>query len=103
LVKLEGTVGEEIKRTITITANEKYPFKIINARVKVGKDISYELKEVKNSGGGKYSLSVKNLKTQRGRYDDLIYLKTDKHPLPEIMVRVQGNITDIGPKSQKQK
>jgi len=96
-------VGEEIKGTITITANEKYPFKIISARAKVGKDISYELKEVKNSGGEKYSLSVQNIKTQRGRYHDIIYLKTDKDPLPEIIIRVQGNITDIGPKSQKQK
>ncbi len=96
-------MGEEIKGTITITANEKYPFKIINARAKVGKDISYELKEVKKSGGKKYVLYVENLKKQSGRYHDNIYLKTDKDPLPEIIIRVQGNITDIGPKSQKQK
>ena len=102
-MKLEGTVGEEIKRTITITANEKYSFKIINARAKVGKDISYKLKEVKNSGGKKYLLSVENLKKQSGRYHDIISLKTDKNPLPEIIIRVQGNITDIDPKSQKQK
>ncbi|MBT8351045.1 MAG: hypothetical protein KJO26_07410 [Deltaproteobacteria bacterium] len=103
LVKLEGAVGKEIERTITITANEKYPFKIINTRAKVGRDISYELKEVKNSDGKKYSLSVKNLKTQRGRYHDIISLKTDKTPLPEIIIRVKGNITDIDPKSQKPK
>jgi len=103
MVKLEGDVGKQIKRTITITANEKYPFKIINARAKVGKDIRYELKEVKKSGGEKYLLYVENLKKQTGRYYDIIYLNTSKRPLPEITIRVIGNITDIGPKSNKQK
>ena len=102
IVKLQGTVGEEIKRSITITSNEKYPFKIIDARAKVGKDIRYELKEVKKSGGEKYLLYVENLKKQAGRYYDIVYLKTNKRHLPEIIIRVQGIITDIGPKSHKQ-
>ena len=103
MVKLEGAVGKQIKRTITIAANEKYPFKIIGARAKVGKDIRYELKPVKHSGGKKYLLYVENLKKQKGRYYDIIYLKTNKKPLPEIKIRVQGNITDIRPKGNKQK
>jgi len=103
MVKLEGVVGEQIKRTITIAANEKYPFKIIETRAKVGKDISYELKQVKHSGGGEYLLNVENLKKQKGQYYDIIYLKTNKRPLPEIVIRVQGSITDIRPKGNKQK
>ena len=103
MVKLEGAVGEQIKRTITIAANEKYPFKIIKDRAKVGKNIRYELKEVKKTGGKKYLLTVENLKKQKGRYYDIIYLKTNKRPLPEIVIRVQGNIADIEPKSNKQK
>ena len=43
MVKLEGAVGEQIKGTIIIAANEKYPFKIIGARAKVGKDIRLSL------------------------------------------------------------
>ena len=103
MVKLEGAVGEQIKRTITIAASEKYPFKIVEARAKLGKNVRYELKQMKHSGGKKYLLYVENLKKQKGRYFDIIYLKTNKKPLPEIMIRVQGNITDIGPKSNKQK
>jgi len=103
MVKLEGAVGKQIKRTITIAANEKYPFKIIGTRAKVGKDIRYELKPVKHSGEKKYLLYVENLKKQKGRYYDIIYLKTNKKPLPEIKIRVQGNITDIRPKGNKQK
>ncbi len=103
MVKLEGAVGKQIKSTVTIAANEKYPFKIIGARAKVGKDISYELKPVKHSGGEKYLLYVENLKKQKGRYNDIIYLKTDKRHLPEIKIQVIGNITDIGLKSNKQK
>ena len=103
MVKLQGAVGKEIKRTITITANEKYPFKIIEARAKVGKNIRYELEEVEKTGGKKYLLYVENLKKQKGRYYDIIYLNTNKRPLPEIIIRVQGNIADIEPKSNKQK
>jgi len=95
-------VGEEIKRSIIITANEKYPFKIVDTRARDGKDIRYELKEVKKSGGKKYLLYLENLKKQAGRYYDIVYLKTNKRDLPEIIIRVQGIIADIGPKSQKQ-
>ncbi|MCP4372647.1 MAG: hypothetical protein GY797_31745 [Deltaproteobacteria bacterium] len=95
-------MGEKINRTITITADEKYPFKIIDDRAKVGKDISYKLKEVKKSDGKKYLLYVENIKKQAGQYHDIISLKTSKRSLPEIIVRVHGNITDSGPKSHKQ-
>jgi len=103
MVKLEGDAGEQLKRTITIKVNEKYSFKIIEARAKVGKNIRYGFKKVKHAGGEKYILDVENLKKQKGRYYDIIYLKTDKRSLPEIMIRVQGNITDIESKSNKQK
>lgn len=102
MVKLQGHVGEQIKHTINIAPNKKYPFKIINARAKVGKNIRYELKPVKHPGGENYLLYVENLKKQKGRYYDIIYLKTNKRPLPEIIIRVQGNITDIGSKSNTQ-
>lgn len=102
MVKLEGAVGEQIKGTITIAANEKYPFKIIGARARMGRDIRYEFKPVKYAGGEKYLVYVENLKKQKGRYNDIIYMKTDKKHLPEIMIRVIGNITDIGSKSNKQ-
>ncbi len=69
----------------------------------MGKNIRYDLKPVKDSGGKKYLLYVENQKKQRGRYYDIIYLKTNKRPLPEIIIRVQGNITDIGLKNKKQK
>ena len=101
IVKLQGAAGEKINRTITITANEKYPFKIIDSRAKIGKDIRYELKEVKKSGGEKYLLYVENLKKHGGRYYDVISLITNKKSLPEILIRVQGDITDIGAKSHK--
>ena len=101
MVRLEGALGKRIKRTITIAANEKYPFKIIGARAKVGKDIRYELKQVEHRGGKKYLLHVENLKKQTGRYYDMIYLKTNRKPLPEIIIRVQGIITGIRPKGNK--
>jgi hypothetical protein len=102
MVKLEGAVGKQIQSTITIAANEKYPFKIIGTRAKVGKNIRYELKQLKHSGGKRYLLYVENLKKQTGRYYDMIYLKTNIKPLPEIIIRVQGNIVDIRPKVNKQ-
>jgi hypothetical protein len=102
-VRLEGLVGKQIKRILTITPEEKYPFKIVKASVKTGKYIRFNLKEVKKSKKAVYLLSVENLRKEKGRYYDMIFLKTDNRLLPDIRVRVLGNITYLSPKGNKPK
>ena len=102
-VRLEGLVGKQIKRILTITPEEKYPFKIVKASVKTGKYIRFNLKEVKGSKKTVYLLSVENLRKEKGRYYDMIFLKTDNRLLPDIRVRVFGIISDLSPKGNKKK
>ena len=102
-VRLEGLVGKQIKHIITITPEEKYPFKIVKASMKTGKYIRFNMKEVKRSKKTVYLLSVENLRKEKGRYYDMIFLKTDNRLLPDIRVRVFGNITYLSPKGNKPK
>ena len=102
-VRLEGLVGKQIEHIVTITPEEKYPFKIVKASVKTGKYIRFNLKEVKGSKKTVYLLSVENLRKEKGRYYDMIFLKTDNRLLPDISVRVFGNITSHTLKGNKKK
>jgi len=92
VVKLYGPIGKQIKRSATITPEEKYPFKIVNVRAKSGKNINYKLEEIKGSKVVKYILTIENIKKEKGKYHDVIHLKTNNKIHPEIKIRVYGNI-----------
>ncbi len=101
LLRLTGPVGEKIKSSLTIVPEEKYPFKIVKASVKIGKNIRFKLKKVKRSEKKVYLLTVENLRKETGRYYDTIFLKTDKKPLPDIRIHIHGNITNNMKKTNK--
>jgi hypothetical protein len=89
---LEGRAGQPIEEVVTITPGEKYPFKIIEAKARSGKRIRYSLSEVKGPNGPQYVLTVKNIKSGKGRYVDTISLKTTSKKRPVIDIDVFGNI-----------
>ena len=89
-VSLRGYAGDSIKSKVTIIPEKKYPFKILDVRAQNGKNISFQLAEVKKSGGPGYELEVENAKLDTGRYYDTIILKTDSDVRPELSVRVYG-------------
>ena len=89
-VSLRGFTGDSIKGQVSIIPEKKYPFKILEARAKDGKNINFQLDEVKNSKGQAYELTVENLREKTGRYYDTIILKTDSKARPELNVRVYG-------------
>lgn len=93
-VNLRGDVGKPIKASLKIIPEEKYPFKIVEATAKNGKYINYKIEEVKSISGIEYLLTVENLKKEKGRFFDVIRLKTTSKIRPEINIRVFGNITD---------
>ena len=97
-VSLRGYAGDSIKSKVTITPEKKYPFKILDARARNGKNISIQLDEVSKSKGKAYELKVENLSQQTGRYYDTIILKTDSKIRPELNVRVYGYLRE--PKSE---
>ena len=91
-VSLRGYAGDPIKGQVSIISEKKYPFKILDARAQDGKNIKFQLDEVKKSNGPAYELTVENLLEKTGRYYDTIILKTDSKVRPELKVRVYGNL-----------
>ena len=100
-VRLHGVTGQEIKRKVTIIPTPKYPFKIIKARVRDGKDISYQLSEEKSENGQKYALTVENKRMEKGSYFDIITLETDSKIRPTLSVRVYGDIKSHSEEEKK--
>ena len=94
-VKLYGAVDSELKETVRIVPEENYPFKIIDTKAQVGKDIRYKVSEDNHSRNLSYLLTVENLKRTTGRFYDTIYLMTDSSIKPKISIRVYGKISEI--------
>jgi hypothetical protein len=92
MVRLEGPAGQPIEEVVTIIPGVKYPFKIIEAKARSGKRIRYSLSEVKGPNGPQYELTVKNIKSGKGRYIDTILLKTTSKKRPVININVYGDI-----------
>ena len=93
-MRLRGSAGKQIKESVTIIQEEKYPFKIVNIEAKQGVNIDYKLKEIIEPKGIKYILTVENTKKEKGKYYDTIHLITSNTLHPVIKIRVRGNILD---------
>ncbi len=88
MVSLRGAVGETLKQSVTIVPEDKYPFKILEAQARDGKNIRVALNEVTEAGKPSYALVVENLQSAAGSYNDSVVLKTDSKLQPELEVRV---------------
>lgn len=97
---LRGSAGQTIKAQVKITPRTQYPFKIISAMARHGEYIKFRIADAKRSNAGGYVLTVENLKKEIGRYNDVIYLKTDSKLRPAIPIYVVGNIFSI-PENRK--
>ena len=93
-VRLTGYTGTRISVPVTIIPAAKHPFKITDVTSRGSTFIKYTLTERKPGEGGGYTLLIENLKTDKGRYMDLLTLTTDSQIQPRIMVRVYGNIME---------
>ena len=89
---MNGPADAPIKATATIIPESKFSFQIIEAKAKFGKDIHFNLQEVKKTRPIKYLLTIENKKKEAGRYYDVVYLKTDSKLKPQINVNVFGRI-----------
>jgi len=91
-IMLRGSAGQPIKAQVEITPETKYPFKIISVMATHGKYIKFSIADAEKSNAGGYVLTVENLKKEIGRYNDVIYLKTDSKLRPAIPIYVIGDI-----------
>jgi hypothetical protein len=91
-VNLRGFVGDTIKKSVTIIPEKKYDFKITKSHARNGKYINFQLEQVKGAERTEYALTIENLRTDPGRYSDVIILETDSEIRPNLSVRVYGNL-----------
>lgn len=97
-VRLFGQVGVPLKDTVRIVPEEKYPFKIIDTKAQIGRDIRYRLTEEKQDRSVAYLLTVENVRQNAGRFYDTISLTTDSRIKPQINIRVFGKLSESGVK-----
>ena len=95
--RLVGAAGTDITKAITITREKAYPFKIIDAKARNGKDIAFDFREFSQADKDGYILTIANKKTSAGRYADSVILTTDSQIKPKITVPVYGQIVSAAP------
>ena len=91
-VSLRGVVGDTIKKSVKIIPEKNYEFNVTKVRARNGKYINYQLEEVNGAQGKQYALTVENLRTEPGRYSDMIILETDSKIRPNVNVRVYATL-----------
>lgn len=87
MLNLRGVAGEKLQGTVNIVPEDKYNFKALGARSREGK-LKVGLSEGLEGGKRAYTLSVENLKSEAGSFNDIVVVQTDSPLQPEIEVRV---------------
>lgn len=95
-IHLSGPANTNIRQTVLLSLEKKYPFVVTGVRAKKGENIQFQIEDVKEGDAGGYELTVENVKKQAGKYSDIIYLETDSDVQPEIKVSVIGVIEAPG-------
>ena len=75
-----------------ILPRDKYPFKIVETKARVGTNLNFTLETYADQDKSGYVLKVENRMQKTGRFVDSIHLKTDSTIRPEIVIRVYGHI-----------
>ncbi len=91
-VNLHGFAGKSIKASVSIIPKKEHPFNILEAKAKIGENISYRLEKAGNSKEQEYILTIENLKKEKCNYSDIIFLKTDIKAMPEQSIKIFGMI-----------
>ncbi len=89
---LRGPSGSEIVDSVTIDPEDEYRFRVLEAKLQTGRHVSLSWHAYQENNKTAYRFLVKNLKREKGRYNDSIVLRTDSPILPEIRIDIFGNI-----------
>jgi len=91
-VRLFGTADRSLAVQVEIIPRKEYPFTIQGIEAKDGKFIRHELVGTCDRGQGRCVIRIENTKTDKGRYLDAVYVKTDSPLRPLIPIYVTGMI-----------
>jgi hypothetical protein len=99
-VQFSGPVGTPMTAVVRILPEPEYPFTVLSIAPQKGVYIRCDLQRVTESGRPVYLVNVENLKADKGRYHDVVLVKTDSGIRPEIKISIFGNLYERPPKSQ---
>lgn len=99
-VQFSGPVGTPMTAVVRILPESEYPFTVLSIAPQKGDHIRCDLQRVTESGRPVYLVTVENLKAEKGRYHDVVLVKTDSRIRPEIKISVFGNLYERSPKTQ---
>ncbi len=92
VVRLVGAENEILEERVRIVPDSEQPFKITGARADKGRDIDFRLEPARFGEKEGYWLIITGTRQEPGSFYDYIYLETDEERVPELKVRVHGNI-----------
>ena len=93
-IRLSGSVSDLLSGQIIITPQKEYPFKIVDAKARDGRNISFSIKEEVKDGNFRYVLTVDNIRKEKGNYNDVINIFTSSELRRNIAIYVLGIIRD---------
>jgi hypothetical protein len=99
-VQFSGPVDTQLTTIVRILPEPQFPFKVLSIAPQKGDHIRCDLQQVTESGRPVYLVTVENLKADKGRYHDVVLVKTDSRIRPEIKISVFGNLYERSPKTQ---
>ncbi len=91
-VRLMGPPNQPLSARIEIIPRKKFPFTVLDVAAKEGKFIKYKLVETCGDGNGRCVIQVENTKTEKGRYMDVLYVKTDSPVRSRLPIYITGLI-----------
>jgi hypothetical protein len=89
---LNGPLNKKLSVTLEIIPEEKYPFTVLETSALNGGNITFKLEKNPAAKSSQYFLTVKSTAKAKGKYFDLIIVKTDNKIHPEIRIPVLVNI-----------
>lgn len=91
-VFLNGPLNKKLSVTLEIIPEEKYPFTVLETSALNGQNITFKLEKNPGPKSSQYLLTVNSKAKAKGKYFDLIIVKTDNKIHPEIRIPVLVNI-----------
>jgi len=96
---LEGTAGDKLETVLKITPFEEYKFSILGIKKKA--DAKFKAVLTPPDGDGKtWLIKVTAESLKKGRWDDILTIRTDSKYMPEMKIKVEMRISEKK-KSQK--
>ena len=90
-VSLFGEPGEDLKKSVRIIPEKRFPFSIID--IQKPDTSNFEVKmEKTDQTTDEYTLFVQNTKKDKGYYNEKIQLITDSKVKPKLTIHVDGLI-----------